>query len=146
MMLFGGAGHENHSSLETKGHADDYYFVSRENTLFHEAITDHLAPNAWWINPKQAAIRANNKLLQLKKAVACGMNIPTSLFSNNPEDIREFVKTHKDNGVIYKPLFANFWFEENKLKITYTSLLRSMLSDYLLPLLNMLGFINPACL
>lgn len=91
-----------------------------------------MAPNAWWINPKDAAIRANNKLAQLKIAVQCGLIIPTTLFSNNPQDIREFAQTHKNNGVIYKPLSANFWFEESELKITYTSPLHTLPKDHLL--------------
>jgi glutathione synthase/RimK-type ligase-like ATP-grasp enzyme len=113
-------------------HADDYYFVCRENTLFHDAITQHLAPSAWWINPQRAATRANNKLLQLKIAAQCGMVIPITLFSNNPQDIREFAQAHKENGVIYKPLCSNFWFEESELKITYTSPLHSLPKDHLL--------------
>ncbi|MFA5960565.1 MAG: hypothetical protein WC785_08605 [Tatlockia sp.] len=113
-------------------HADDYYFVCRENTLFHDAITHHLAPGAWWINPKEAATSAKNKLLQLKIATQCGMIIPTTLFSNNPQDVREFTQDHKANGVIYKPLCSNFWFEESELKITYTSPLHSLPNDHLL--------------
>jgi glutathione synthase/RimK-type ligase-like ATP-grasp enzyme len=102
-------------------HPDDYKFLVRENTLFYESFTHNMAPNAWWINPKEAANRANFKLLQLKIASECGMTIPTTLCSNDPEEIHDFVRKHEALGVIYKPLCANVWFEKDHTKIVYTS-------------------------
>lgn len=106
---------------KTLAHPEDYKFVVRENWLFFESLTNNLAPKAWWINPKHAANQANAKLLQLKVAVDCGLKIPTTLCSNDPQDIRYFVLRHESDGVIYKPLCSNFWFEEDHMKIVYTS-------------------------
>lgn len=102
-------------------HPSDYKFVVRENTLFYESLTNNMAPNAWWINTKEAATRANSKLLQLKIAKECGMTIPTTLCSNDPQDIRYFLLKHEAEGVVYKPLCANFWFEDQRVKIAYTT-------------------------
>lgn len=102
-------------------HPEDYKFVVRENALFYESLTNNLAPQAWWINSKEAANRANSKVLQLKLANLNGMSIPTTLCSNNPHDIRHFVLKHEGSGVIYKPLCSSFWFEENRVKIAYTT-------------------------
>lgn len=102
-------------------HTEDAIFMARENYLFHNAITDNIAPNAWWINSKSSARRANSKLLQLKIAKQVGMLIPTTLCSNDPLDIRHFVLKHEEDGVIYKPLCSNFWFESDAMKIAYTS-------------------------
>ncbi|MDP3561126.1 MAG: hypothetical protein Q8R83_02975 [Legionellaceae bacterium] len=102
-------------------HPNDYKFVVRENTLFYESFTCNMAPNAWWINSKEAANRANFKLLQLKIASECGMLIPTTLCSNDPKEIHQFLTNHDDSGVIYKPLCSNFWFESNQIKIAYTA-------------------------
>ena len=102
-------------------HPNDYKFVVRENTLFYESLTYNLAPNAWWVNSKEAATRANSKLLQLKIATECGMIIPTTLCSNDPLDIRYFLLKHEADGVVYKPLCANFWFEDQGIKISYTT-------------------------
>ncbi|MCP0914800.1 hypothetical protein NKV53_10735 [Legionella sp. 27cVA30] len=102
-------------------HPDDYRFICRENLAFHEAWTRHIAPHAWWVNPKDAAAAANSKILQLKKAAQCGMSIPPTLFSNNPKDVHAFLMEHTRHGVIYKPLCANFWFDEASLKATYTT-------------------------
>jgi len=102
-------------------HPQDYKFVVRENTLFHESLSYNMALNAWWINSKESATRANSKIFQLKIASECGMNIPTTLCSNNPQDIRYFLLKHEMDGVIYKPLSPNWWFEEHHTKIVYTS-------------------------
>lgn len=102
-------------------HPEDYKFAMRENNLFFESITSNISPNAWWINSKTAATMANYKLLQLRKAVECGMVIPETLCSNNAQDIHNFIVKYEKEGVIYKPLCSNVWFEENKVKIGYTS-------------------------
>lgn len=102
-------------------HPEDYKFALRQNVLFYEGIICNLAPNAWWINSREAARRANAKLLQLNLARQCGMIIPTTLCSNDPQEIRRFVMTHQAVGVIYKPLCSGFWFEDKQVKISYTS-------------------------
>lgn len=109
-----------HLPKET-AHPDDYGFVLRENALFHESVTSNMAPYAWWVNTKESAAKANYKLLQLKTAVDCGFIIPRTLCSNNPRDIRYFLLKHEKEGVIYKPLCSGFWFENNQLKVAYTS-------------------------
>ncbi|ASQ44607.1 hypothetical protein [Legionella clemsonensis] len=102
-------------------HPQDYKFAARENALFFESITCNMAPTAWWINTKEASTRANSKLLQLKLAAACGMNIPITLCSNSPQDIRQFLLKYDAEGVIYKPLCSNFWFEDEQVRISYTT-------------------------
>ncbi len=102
-------------------HPDDYQFVVRENALFYESFTHTLAPHAWWVNTKESANRANFKLLQLKLAQECGLHIPVTLCSNDPKDIRLFLLNHELDGVVYKPLCPNFWFEDNCIKIAYTA-------------------------
>ena len=108
-------------------HPEDYKFVVRENTLFHESLTANIAPNAWWINDKEAANRANFKLLQLRVASLCGLTIPKTLCSNDVNEIKRFLLENKNQEIIYKPLCSNFWFEEDKVKITYTNKIK--LSD-----------------
>lgn len=102
-------------------HPDDYRFVIRENHSFYESLANNMAPDAWWINPKDSAIRANSKLLQLNLATQCGMKIPATLCSNDPKDIRYFLLKHETEGVVYKPLCSNVWFDETHVKIAYTS-------------------------
>ncbi len=102
-------------------HAKDYVFVARENNLFFESFTSNLAPDAWWVNSKDAAYRANFKLLQLKIASECGFMIPTTLCSNDPQEIQQFLHSNEKTGVVYKPMCSHFWFEALQTKITYTA-------------------------
>jgi glutathione synthase/RimK-type ligase-like ATP-grasp enzyme len=102
-------------------HQQDYKFAIRENNLFYESITSNIAPYAWWINSKSAAAMANYKLLQLKKAGECNITIPPTLCSNNATDIRNFILKYENNGVIYKSLCSNTWFEDTSVRFGYTS-------------------------
>ncbi|KTD16130.1 hypothetical protein [Legionella jordanis] len=104
-----------------KTHPEDYQFVTKENILFHESIANNLAPEAFWINSKESALRSNSKLLQLKLAGECGLITPMTLCSNDSAEIRSFVAKNEQTGVIYKPLCSAFWFEENQMKLAYTS-------------------------
>jgi glutathione synthase/RimK-type ligase-like ATP-grasp enzyme len=106
---------------KTITHPNDYDFVLRENSLFYESFTNNMAPKAWWINSKEAAEKADFKLLQLKVASECGMLIPKTLCSNDPKEIHDFITSNSDSGVIYKPLCSNFWFESNQIRMSYTS-------------------------
>jgi glutathione synthase/RimK-type ligase-like ATP-grasp enzyme len=106
---------------EDSTHPSDYKFAVRENTLFYESLTNNMAPNARWVNSKEAATRAHSKLLQLKLAVECGMTIPTTLCSNDPQDIRYFLLKHEGDGVVYKPLCSNFLPDERRMGVAYTS-------------------------
>jgi glutathione synthase/RimK-type ligase-like ATP-grasp enzyme len=99
----------------------DVKFHQRESNLFHDNFTHQLAPGAWWINRKEAALRANYKLLQLKIAGDVGLTIPTTLCSNHPQEIMDFFKRHHHQGVIYKPLSYQAWQEQDGLKVCYTA-------------------------
>lgn len=102
-------------------HTHDYAFSQRENRLFFESLSDVVAPQAWWVNPKIAAKRVNSKVLQLRAATQCGMQIPNTLCSNDPIDIRYFILKHERQGVIYKALSPQCWYEEQVVKVAYTS-------------------------
>jgi len=102
-------------------HPDDHPFLMRENAMFYDSLTYNMAPDAWWVNSKQSASRANSKLLQLKTAAQCGMQIPVTLCSNDPNDIRYFLLKHETDGVIYKPLCSRFQLESKRAKVAYTS-------------------------
>lgn len=102
-------------------HPGDYPFVVHENTLFYDSLTYNIAPKARWVNNKEASARAGSKLLQLKQAVQCGMSIPTTLCSNDPQDIRYFLLKHESEGVVYQPLSSHAWLEQQRIKRPYTT-------------------------
>lgn len=57
---------------------------------------------ARWVNRPDRIALAGRKPLQLSTAAACGLRVPESLLTNDPEQARLFCSTHSD--VIYKPL------------------------------------------
>lgn len=56
---------------------------------------------ARWINRPEAAALASQKPAQLRAAAACGLDVPESLLTNDPERAREFCA---GGPLIYKPL------------------------------------------
>ena len=42
----------------------------------------------------------------------CGLAIPETLFSNDPDDIRHFYAAHRDAGVIFKLCIQTHWHEQ----------------------------------
>ncbi|SDP30727.1 ATP-grasp ribosomal peptide maturase, SAV_5884 family [Actinopolyspora xinjiangensis] len=59
---------------------------------------------ARWINHPHANAAAKDKPHQLRAAVACGLPVPDTLLTNDPEAAREFCAEHRETGVIHKPL------------------------------------------
>ncbi len=57
-----------------------------------------------WVNSWQAYQFHKEKPLQLSKAKQIGVTIPTTLISNDPQEVREFVEVHQK--VIFKPVYG----------------------------------------
>lgn len=123
-----------HPFVPETAHKNDVDCIKKENTLFHASSPLILAPDAWWVNPYDAIKYANSKVYQLKQAPVCGFNIPPTLVSNSPTDIKAFI--NKYDSVIYKPLFPHNWLENDVLKFAYTQgvELNQLPSDSLLQL------------
>jgi glutathione synthase/RimK-type ligase-like ATP-grasp enzyme len=62
----------------------------------------YLLGNARWISPFEAIARARSKLYQLKIAAECGLRIPETLVTSDPEAARAFLAKAGDH--IYKVL------------------------------------------
>lgn len=58
------------------------------------------AANAAWVNTIQGRHRANNRLVQLNAARECGLAIPDTLISNEPDEVRRFIQSSR---VVVKP-------------------------------------------
>lgn len=61
-------------------------------------------PDVHWVNHPHRIAEADHKPLQLARADACGLTVPASLLTNDPEEARAFCHVHRDTGVIYKPM------------------------------------------
>jgi hypothetical protein len=87
----------------------DWTVAERECDQHLRTLRRYVAPNAYWVNDIEARERALLKSPQLEAAMACGLAIPETLFSNDPDDIRRFYAAHRERGVIFKLCFQTHW-------------------------------------
>jgi hypothetical protein len=101
-------------------HPGDREFAERECTIFRQALLCDLLPDAFWINPHDAAVRASRKLVQQRAAVENGLTTPDTLYSNDPREIRDFLGRH-DGQAIYKVYRPVSWRDAETYWIPYSS-------------------------
>jgi ATP-grasp ribosomal peptide maturase len=81
-----------------------------------------LAAQPWrWIDSPSVVADASYKPRQLQVAAACGLRVPRSLITNDPEQVRAFAAEVGPGGLVYKALHAAPVAEENDVKLVYTS-------------------------
>jgi glutathione synthase/RimK-type ligase-like ATP-grasp enzyme len=90
----------------------DWMVAERECDHHIRTLRRYLAPRAYWINDIESRERAMLKAPQLAAAMDCGLAIPETLFSNDPDDIRRFHAAHRDAGVIFKLCIQTHWHEQ----------------------------------
>jgi len=101
-------------------HEDDKRFVQKENSIYHDSIPYMLNGSAWWVNSIESTYKTRSKITQLKLAQKCGFELPETLVSNSPEDIKSFIKNSSNDAVIYKPFAPHHWADDNGMKLLYT--------------------------
>lgn len=87
----------------------DWTVTARECDHHIRTLRRCLAPDATWVNNIEAREQARLKVPQLMAASACGLAIPETLFSNDPEEIRRFYAEHRREGVIFKLNVQTYW-------------------------------------
>lgn len=114
-------------------HPADREFAFRECSIFRRSLFGCMAPEAFWINPPEAARRASHKLLQHQAAHQVGLATPDTVYTNDPEVIRAFLGRH-DGKVVYKPFHGVSWNDGETCWTPYTSLLTedTLVADHLL--------------
>lgn len=107
---------------EKKLHPADKIYSQYQCTSFRNSIYDIISQDAFVINPRENAIKASSKIIQNKYAIEVGFNTPSTLYSNDPKQIRTFIKNN--NGkVVFKPLNALIWETKDLAWINYTSII-----------------------
>ncbi len=114
-------------------HPADRRFADAECTMFRRSLFGELAPKAFWVNPPEAAVRANRKLLQQRVALELGLQVPATLYTNDPQEIRDFLRAHGGQGV-FKTFRPMAWRDGETAWQPYTSHLteEKLVSDDLL--------------
>lgn len=82
--------------------AEHRWCAAEAKIAFGGALSD--LPGVRWINPPHASAAAEPRPRQLATAADCGLAIPDSLITNEPQEARAFCHEHAEHGVIYKPL------------------------------------------
>jgi len=60
-------------------------------------------PNVHWVNHPARNAEADFKPRQLSVAASCGLAVPPTLITNDPDHVRDFCRTHREAGVVHKP-------------------------------------------
>lgn len=71
-------------------------------------------PDAHWVNHPHHNREADHKPRQLALADACGLAVPESLLTNDPDRARDFCRANRDTGVVYKPLTGGPGYEDGQ--------------------------------
>jgi glutathione synthase/RimK-type ligase-like ATP-grasp enzyme len=99
----------------------DYNFLHREWNHVLDCIaseTTHL----FSINNRAKASAAENKVVQLKLAISCGLSIPETLVTNDPTAAITFLSAFENRRYVYKPLTP---YMAPTGTLTYTTLINS---------------------
>lgn len=81
------------------------------------------ALDAFAVDPQERVFTAKNKPLQLRWAQEAGLDVPDTLVSNDPDEVRELVRRHPD-GVICK-MMTSFavYDDEGRERVVFTNTL-----------------------
>jgi len=98
----------------------DRQVAERSAEIFHRALWQLVAPEAFWVNPLGSRARADSKPIQLIEARRAGFNIPSTLISNDPAEIRGFLAENKGQ-TIYKTFRPAFWETQRGVAYLFTT-------------------------
>lgn len=101
--------------------AADRDFVEQGCGQFRRGLFDGLARDAFWVNDYTAALRAESKIGQLRVAMECGLAAPATIITNDPDELRGFVRRH-GGQVAYKPLKPIAWRAGDQVWVNYTTM------------------------
>lgn len=107
----------------TESDVRDHKFIKNSSTKFARWVFNENVLRTRWVNSPELATRADNKLIQIASAKRAGLATPETIVSNNPSDIRMFVKSHEHEQVIMKPLLFGSWLEDETINVPYTTVI-----------------------
>jgi hypothetical protein len=110
-------------SLDDRGlHPGDREFAQLECAIFRRSLLPVIFPEAFWVNPPDAAVSAGRKIIQYKLAAELGLKQPATVFTNDPRRIHELM-AHHGGRIVYKTFQAAAWQSGTKKAFAYSTLL-----------------------
>lgn len=102
---------------------EDNDFVIQESNAFFRWLWGSIATKAKWLHSLTGHMSAEMKMLQIQAAQQTGLPIPETLFSNDPDAIRAFIRENERfGGSIYKTFYPMAWDEPEYIKPVHTTL------------------------
>lgn len=102
--------------------AQESQIANRELLSYRNGLWEALSGVGRWVNPYHAVRKAASKTNQLQLASKLGLAIPDTLISNDPGEIRAFMKAC-GGTVVYKAFSAIRWNTSTGCSTLYTSLI-----------------------
>lgn len=118
--------------LETLDPAD-VSFADLSCRMARRSLMSLYGRDAFWVNDPAAGARANIKPLQQMIAANAGFLTPDTLYTNDPGEIRAFLRAKHDR-VIFKPITAHVWDDDERVYMPYSAVISesSLVADELL--------------
>lgn len=111
----------------------DVAFADQSCRMARRSVMSLYGRKAFWVNDSAAAVRANSKPLQQIIAAEAGFRTPDTLYTNDPKEIRVFLRANNDR-IIFKPIAGQVWSDDEKIYLPYSTILSEsgLVSDELL--------------
>lgn len=110
-------------SVDNSGlHPGDREFAQLECAIFRRSLFPVIFPEAFWVNPPDAAVSAGRKIVQYKLASDVGLKQPATVFTNDPRKIRELMARH-GGRLVYKTFQSAAWQSGAERAFAYSTLL-----------------------
>lgn len=103
-------------------HPADRPFAEMGCRELREGVFRAIAPDAFWVNPRENALRSTHKIAQHLAAMNVGLTMPDTLYTNDPDEIRAFIRRH-GGSIVFKPLKTLPWRDDQAYYMPYTALL-----------------------
>src|SRR3954453_10969877 len=89
-------------------HPADSLFARQNCEAFRRSLLPLLGPKAFWVISPLSSDLASQKILQHEAALACGFEMPDTLYSNDPDEVRRFI-AGEGGRFIFKILTGAPW-------------------------------------
>jgi glutathione synthase/RimK-type ligase-like ATP-grasp enzyme len=114
-------------------HPADIAFAQQQCDGFRRSLYRLLCPGAFWVNRPDPSSESSQKILQQSVALACALEMPPTLYSNDPAQIRAFLAAQGGEAV-FKPLRAVTWLDDQTRWVPYATVVtaETLIEDELL--------------